>query len=111
MRGIDHLCRLLAEHLAKTKLEAAVGDLELLADEIHPLDEKSASLLPDVVNQAQSLDLVLECLAARLGPKRVLQAIVLDNVLFINRKEEGLKRLMSRLEVRVTTDQEVQGPS
>ncbi|WP_422929746.1 hypothetical protein [Singulisphaera sp. PoT] len=36
------------------------------------------------------------------------KAIVLDNVLFINRKEEGLKRLMSRLEVRVTTDQEVE---
>lgn len=34
------------------------------------------------------------------------KAIVLDNVLFINSKEEGLKRLMSRLEVRVTTDQE-----
>jgi len=38
------------------------------------------------------------------------KAIVLDNVLFINRKEEGLKRLMSRLEVRVTTDQEVDEP-
>ncbi len=37
------------------------------------------------------------------------KAIVLDNVLFINSKEEGLKRLMSRLEVRVTTDQEVAG--
>ncbi len=35
------------------------------------------------------------------------KAIVLDNVLFINAKEEGLKKLMSRLEVRVTTDQEV----
>jgi len=38
------------------------------------------------------------------------KAIVLDNVLFINSKEEGLKRLMSRLEVRVTTDQEVDSP-
>lgn len=38
------------------------------------------------------------------------KAIVLDNVLFINSKEEGLKRLMSRLEVRVTTDQEVAEP-
>jgi hypothetical protein len=35
------------------------------------------------------------------------KAIVLDNVLFINHKEEELKKLMSRLEVRVTTDQEV----
>ena len=36
----------------------------------------------------------------------VSKAQVLDNVLFINRKEEALKRVMSRLEVRVTTDQE-----
>jgi hypothetical protein len=36
----------------------------------------------------------------------VPKAIVLDNVLFISRKEEALKRVMSRLEVRVTTDQE-----
>jgi hypothetical protein len=35
------------------------------------------------------------------------RAIVLENVLFINSKEEALKTLMSRLEVRVTTDQEV----
>lgn len=36
----------------------------------------------------------------------VSKAQVLDNVLFINRKEEALKRVMSRLEVRVTTEQE-----
>ncbi len=35
------------------------------------------------------------------------KSIVLDNVLFINTKEEALKKQMSRLEVRVTTDQEV----
>jgi hypothetical protein len=38
------------------------------------------------------------------------KAIVLDNVLFINHKEQSLKKLMSRLEVRVTTDQEVSEP-
>jgi len=38
------------------------------------------------------------------------KSIVLDNVLFINSKEVGLKNLMSRLEVRVTTDQEVAEP-
>jgi hypothetical protein len=38
------------------------------------------------------------------------KSIVLDNVLFINSKEEALKRLMSRLEVRITTDQEVAEP-
>jgi hypothetical protein len=36
----------------------------------------------------------------------VSKALVLDNVLFINKKEEALKRVMSRLEVRITTDQE-----
>jgi hypothetical protein len=35
------------------------------------------------------------------------KAIVMDNVLFINHKEVALKKLMSRMEVRVTTDQEV----
>src|SRR3954454_19435447 len=37
----------------------------------------------------------------------VEKALVMENVLFINSKEEALKKLMSRLEVRVTTDQEV----
>jgi hypothetical protein len=35
------------------------------------------------------------------------KAIVLDNVLFINSKEEALKKIMSRLDVRITTDKEV----
>jgi hypothetical protein len=38
------------------------------------------------------------------------KAIVLDTVLHVSRKEEALKKLMSRLEVRVTTDQEVASP-
>jgi hypothetical protein len=38
------------------------------------------------------------------------KAIVLDNVLWIDRKEQELKKLMSRLEVRVTTDQEAAEP-
>jgi hypothetical protein len=37
----------------------------------------------------------------------VEKAIVLDNVLFINSKETALKNMMSRLDVRVTTDQDV----
>jgi hypothetical protein len=36
----------------------------------------------------------------------VSKALVLDNVLFISAKEEALKKVMSRLDVRVTTDQE-----
>ena len=38
------------------------------------------------------------------------KALVLDTVLNVSRKEEALKKLMSRLEVRVTTDQEVASP-
>jgi hypothetical protein len=34
------------------------------------------------------------------------KSIILDNVLHINKKEQALKSIMSRLEVRVTTDQE-----
>jgi hypothetical protein len=36
----------------------------------------------------------------------VTKAIVMDNVILINGKEKALKNVMSRLEVRVTTDQE-----
>ena len=36
----------------------------------------------------------------------VSKALVLDNVLFITSKEEALKKVMSRLDVRITTDQE-----
>lgn len=37
----------------------------------------------------------------------VERAIIMENVLFINSKEEGLKKLMSRLDVRISTDQDV----
>jgi hypothetical protein len=37
----------------------------------------------------------------------VAKALVLDNVLWITAKEEALKKVMSRLEVRITSDQEV----
>jgi hypothetical protein len=41
----------------------------------------------------------------------VEKALVLDNVLFINSKEIALKSLMSRLEVRITSDQEAGEPT
>jgi hypothetical protein len=43
-----------------------------------------------------------------LHPQGEQKSIMLDNVLFINRKEDELKKLLSRLEVRVTTDKEVE---
>lgn len=43
-----------------------------------------------------------------LHPQGEQKSIVLENVLFINSKEVELKKLMSRMEVRVTTDKEVE---
>ncbi|MDP3348705.1 MAG: DNA polymerase Y family protein [Hydrogenophaga sp.] len=78
-RDTEHLCRLLAEHLAHVQLLAPVGDLHLLATDVQPLMERSASLLPDTVRQGETLHLVLERLAARLGPGRVLRPVVLPD--------------------------------
>lgn len=75
-RQVEHLCRLLAEHLAQVTLLAPVGDLALQADEVHPLAEASASLLPDAVRQGEPSHLVLERLAARLGPQKVLRPVL-----------------------------------
>lgn len=78
-RNLEHLCRLLAEHLAKVELLAPVGDLQLDAREVVSLDEKSASLLPDETQAGESLQLVLERIAARLGPERVLRPVLTDD--------------------------------
>jgi protein ImuB len=78
-RQIEHLCRLLAEHLAKVELLAPVGDLELVADEVQPLEELSASLLPDTVRRGEAIHLVLERLAARLGPEKVLRPVLRED--------------------------------
>lgn len=78
-RDIEHLCRLLAEHLARTELKAPVGDLRLVATEVRPLHDVSASLLPDTVRQGEKLGLVLERLAARLGPQRVLRPVLCED--------------------------------
>lgn len=78
-RHLEHLCRLLAENLAKVELRAPVGDLQLIADEVASLDEKSASLLPDESQIRESLQLVLERIAARLGPDRVLRPVLTED--------------------------------
>lgn len=78
-RDLEHFCRLLAEHLAKVELLAPVGDLELEAVDVRPLEELSGSLLPDTVQQGESLGLVLERIAARLGPERVLRPVVRED--------------------------------
>jgi protein ImuB len=78
-RSIEHLSRLLAEHLAKVTLRAPVGDLVLTADDVRPLEEKSLSLLPDPAQAGESLALVLERIAARLGPDRVLRPVMRED--------------------------------
>ena len=78
-RNLEHLCRLLAENLAKVELLAPVGDLQLSADEVVSLNEKSASLLPDESQTGESLQLVLERIAARLGPDRVLRPVLTED--------------------------------
>jgi len=79
MRDIEHLSRLLAEQLARLTLAAPAGELELLAVDVVPLEEKSLSLIPEAKQAAESLALVLERLAARLGPERVLRPVVLED--------------------------------
>ncbi len=74
-RDIEHLSRLLAEHLAHAQLGAPASDLAMLADEVHALEEISASLLPDEARKSEPLALLLERAAAKLGPDRVLQAV------------------------------------
>lgn len=79
IRELEHFCRLMAEHLAKTRLLAPVGELRLEALEIQALTEESASLLPDTVRTGETLYLTLERIAARLGPERVLQPALADD--------------------------------
>lgn len=78
-RDVEHLCRLLAEHLAKVELLAPVGELALQALEVAPLEDAGASLLPQPQQRGESLPLVLERIAARLGPQRVLRPLLVDD--------------------------------
>ena len=70
-RDVEHLCRLLAEHLAKLQLLAPVGDLELTADEVHDQGDANRSLLPDTTQEGEAAHLTLERIAARLGPDAI----------------------------------------
>jgi protein ImuB len=72
-RDIQHLGRMLSEHLAKVELLAPVGDIEIAALEVRSLVDDSRSLIPDTVRSGEALGLVLERLAARLGPERVMR--------------------------------------
>lgn len=75
-RNLEHLCRLLAEHLARIELKAPAGELWLAATEVIAHQEASATLLPDPSQHGESLQMVLERIAARLGPNRVLRPVL-----------------------------------
>ena len=57
MRDIEHLCRLLAEQLAKVQLVAPAGELELEALDVQSLEERSESLIPDTVRKVNHLQM------------------------------------------------------
>jgi protein ImuB len=75
-RDVDHLGRLLTEHLAKVVLAAPVGDLRLQVDHAVPLAATSESWLPDADEGSEPLPHWLERLAARLGEQRVLRPVL-----------------------------------
>jgi protein ImuB len=78
-RDIEHLTRLLTEHLAKVSLEAPVGELELCALDVQPLSLQNFSLLPASLDANEGLALALERIAARLGKNRVLRPVVKED--------------------------------
>lgn len=78
-RHVDHLARLLAEHLARVQLEAPVGDLRLQADEVEPLADLTPSLLLDEGQRREPLHELLERLSARLGPDRVRRPVLVSD--------------------------------
>ena len=78
-QNVDHLCRLLGENLAKVQLLAPAGELALSATEVTPFLETSRSLLPDARASGEALNQVLERIEARLGHKRVLRPVLVED--------------------------------
>jgi len=80
-RSVEHLLRLLGEHLARVTLAAPVGDLQLAVGEADVVQQpiESLALLPDTRVSAKSLGLALERIAARLGPTSVLRARIVED--------------------------------
>ena len=71
---MNHLQRLLSEHLARIALPAPVLYLRLRSLETQALSGSTSSLLPDEVLGGDSWHQMLERLGARLGAQCVLQA-------------------------------------
>lgn len=73
-RDMQHMQRLLAEHLARVTLAAPVLYLRLRSVETAALPAASVSLLPDELLAGDNWHQLLERLSARLGPQQVLRA-------------------------------------
>lgn len=78
-QNVEHLTRLLTENLAKVTLKAPASDLVLSATEVTPFMAQSGSLIPDVRATGEAIELVLERIEARLGPKRVLRPVLTED--------------------------------
>ena len=103
MRDLKHLSRLLEERLAKVQLLAPAGELE--AVDVQALGERSESLIPDTVRAGESLGLVLERIAARLGPARVLRpSLGEDHRLEWMQQWKPAPETMPRRRARATSD-------
>jgi protein ImuB len=76
---IEHLTRLLSEHLDKLQLPAPVSEISLQVLDYQAQEAQSLSLLPSPQQKEQGLTLVLERLAARLGSTRVLRPVLKED--------------------------------
>lgn len=72
-RDLQHLTRLLGEHLARITLAAPVVAIRLEAPQTELLATQSASLLPEDVREGETLQQFIERVSARLGVERVLR--------------------------------------
>lgn len=77
--NVEHLTRLLSEHLARCTLQAPASELVLHATEITPLLEQSHSLIPDDRANGEAVEQVLERIEARLGKGRVLRPVLVED--------------------------------
>ena len=79
-RDMDHLVKLLAEHLARLQLAAPVVAISLEASGVEDMQLASSSLLPEDRQTGESLLMMVERLSARLGADRVKTgALVADH--------------------------------
>lgn len=70
-QDMEHVLRLLSEHLPGVHWDAPAQMVSLRSVETAPLAERSNTLLPDEQRRGESLGQLLERLEARLGPAQI----------------------------------------